>query len=359
MADADRSENVRIVHAHDFYSNVIGVAAARLAGARSIAQPPRSGPLARRGTQRKALRLGLPARRRAWSPTPRAVGRADRARLRAVPRRQAARGPERHRRRALRSAGLRARPTRCCPPAPATRRASPWSARCTCPTRATPICSRPPRLLARARPARAVAARLRRRAAPAARGEGARARHRATRSCFLGRRADVPSVLVALRLVVHPSWAEGFPNAVLEAMCAGAPSRRHPRRRHPRGHASTARPACWSSRAPRRAGRRARAARSPIRSPAHVMGQRGRAHVERELLARRSMRRTVEALYLELARARSRSTSAAAAAPRCASPWRPPRCCSSARFRRRRAASPPTAASWQRALGAAGVPRAS
>ncbi len=44
------------MHAHDFYSNVIGVAAAQLAGARSIAS--------RRdlahwlgGTQRKALRL--------------------------------------------------------------------------------------------------------------------------------------------------------------------------------------------------------------------------------------------------------------------------------------------------------------
>jgi glycosyltransferase involved in cell wall biosynthesis len=40
---------------------------------------------------------------------------------------------------------------------------------------------------------------------------------------FLGRRDDVPSVLARSDLVVHPSWAEGFPNAVLEAMCAARP----------------------------------------------------------------------------------------------------------------------------------------
>jgi glycosyltransferase involved in cell wall biosynthesis len=40
---------------------------------------------------------------------------------------------------------------------------------------------------------------------------------------FLGRRADVPSVLVRADVVAHPSWAEGFPNAVLEAMCAARP----------------------------------------------------------------------------------------------------------------------------------------
>jgi glycosyltransferase involved in cell wall biosynthesis len=40
---------------------------------------------------------------------------------------------------------------------------------------------------------------------------------------FLGRRADVPALLSAADLVVHPSWAEGFPNVVLEAMCASRP----------------------------------------------------------------------------------------------------------------------------------------
>ncbi|MCA1664037.1 MAG: glycosyltransferase, partial [Myxococcales bacterium] len=56
MAMMIRKNDIRVVHAHDFYSNVIGVAAASVAGARSIAS--------RRdlahwlgGTQRKALRL--------------------------------------------------------------------------------------------------------------------------------------------------------------------------------------------------------------------------------------------------------------------------------------------------------------
>jgi L-malate glycosyltransferase len=40
---------------------------------------------------------------------------------------------------------------------------------------------------------------------------------------FMGRRADVPSILSRVDLVVHPSWAEGFPNVVLEAMCARRP----------------------------------------------------------------------------------------------------------------------------------------
>jgi glycosyltransferase involved in cell wall biosynthesis len=40
---------------------------------------------------------------------------------------------------------------------------------------------------------------------------------------FLGRRQDVPSLLARADLLLHPSWAEGFPNAVLEAMCAALP----------------------------------------------------------------------------------------------------------------------------------------
>lgn len=40
---------------------------------------------------------------------------------------------------------------------------------------------------------------------------------------FLGRRADVASILSRVDLVVLPSWAEGFPNVVLEAMCASRP----------------------------------------------------------------------------------------------------------------------------------------
>lgn len=40
---------------------------------------------------------------------------------------------------------------------------------------------------------------------------------------FLGERRDVPRVLAASDLLIHPSKQEGFPNAVLEAMAAGLP----------------------------------------------------------------------------------------------------------------------------------------
>jgi L-malate glycosyltransferase len=40
---------------------------------------------------------------------------------------------------------------------------------------------------------------------------------------FLGRRRDVAALLARADAVIHPSWSEGFPNAVLEAMAASRP----------------------------------------------------------------------------------------------------------------------------------------
>jgi glycosyltransferase involved in cell wall biosynthesis len=54
--------------------------------------------------------------------------------------------------------------------------------------------------------------------------EAAAARHLlGERVRFLGLRGDVPRLLAALDLYVHPSLHEGMPNAVMEAMAAGCP----------------------------------------------------------------------------------------------------------------------------------------
>lgn len=54
--------------------------------------------------------------------------------------------------------------------------------------------------------------------------EQARAAGVAERVHFLGELADVETLLAATTVLVHPSWAESFPYAVLEAMAAGLPT---------------------------------------------------------------------------------------------------------------------------------------
>ena len=43
------------------------------------------------------------------------------------------------------------------------------------------------------------------------------------RVLFLGARQDVPNLLIRMEMLVAPSFAEGFSNAVLESMAAGLP----------------------------------------------------------------------------------------------------------------------------------------
>ncbi|HEX6039064.1 glycosyltransferase family 4 protein [Longimicrobium sp.] len=50
-----------------------------------------------------------------------------------------------------------------------------------------------------------------------------RARLAGRRVLFTGHRADLPSVMAALDLLVLPSYSEGVPNVVMEAMAAGKP----------------------------------------------------------------------------------------------------------------------------------------
>ena len=138
MAMLIREQNVRVVHAHDFYSNVIGVAAASARG--RARRSPRAA-ISRTGSAaRSERRCASPAASptRWWPTPPPSPSRPARARRR---RRQDARHPQRHRRRHFDMQAF-ARPIRSCPPATSPCRACTWSARCTCPTRATPTCSK-------------------------------------------------------------------------------------------------------------------------------------------------------------------------------------------------------------------------
>ncbi len=213
-----RKHNVRVLHAHDFYSNVIGVAAATVARVRSIAS--------RRDlahwlnpTQRKALTFSLKlshcvvANASAVGELVSRTESVPASKLRVVPNgidvthfdTLAARAPE--------------------PPLPA----------------ALPGVPRIAMIASMHLPDKGHADLLE--AAALLEQRGVRAQYLFVSDgtlrpalerrahalgldgvvCFLGRRNDVPAVLTQVDLLVHPSWAEGFPNAVLEGMCAGKP----------------------------------------------------------------------------------------------------------------------------------------
>jgi glycosyltransferase involved in cell wall biosynthesis len=209
---------VKIVHAHDFYSNLIGVAAARLAGVRCIAS--------RRDlahwlspNQRRALRLAcraadlVVANAHAIAELGGAEGGASNRRAEVVPNgidvaefdRQARKPPA--------------------PPLPPVREGVPRIAM----VGAMHIADKGHADLLTAAALlkeRGVAAQWLLLSDGALRPElEARARLLgvAGEVHFLGRRADVASVLARVDLLAHPSWAEGFPNVVLEAMCASKP----------------------------------------------------------------------------------------------------------------------------------------
>jgi glycosyltransferase involved in cell wall biosynthesis len=218
MALLCRRENLRIVHAHDFYSNVIGVAAAELAGARSIAS--------RRDlahwlspSKRRALRFAC---RVADLVIANAGAVAEQSRrelgvtvdkLRIVPNGIDVASFDEQARRA---------PDSPLPDAPPGRPRIAMVASMHLPDKGHAD------LLA-------AAAQLKRAGTRAqwllvsdgalrpALEAHARALGLDDDVHFLGRRHDVPSILSRCDLVAHPSWAEGFPNAVLEAMCAARP----------------------------------------------------------------------------------------------------------------------------------------
>lgn len=218
MALLCKRTNTRVVHAHDFYSNVIGVAAAGLAGVRSIAS--------RRdlahwlgGTQRKALRLAcrmadaVIANAAAVAAQTERDFAVDAAKLHLVPNgidtahfdQQAWRTPD-----PLLPAGPVALP----------RIAMVGSMHLPDKGHADLLAAA---ALLKARGVRAQYIFVSDGALRPALEEKARALGLDGDVFFTGRRDDVASVLVRCDIVAHPSWAEGFPNAVLEGMCAARP----------------------------------------------------------------------------------------------------------------------------------------
>jgi len=209
-----RRERVRIVHAHDFYSNVIGVTAAQLARARSIASRRDLGHWLG-APQRRALWLALRLADRVIANA-QAVGRVatrDEAvppwKLRVVPNGiDVARFDE------------LARPDPLLPATGSLPRVA-MVASMHVPDKGHADLLEAAALLR----ARGLAAQW----LLVSDGDLRPSLERRARELgldevwFLGRRDDVPAIWSRVDLAVHASWSEGFPNAVLEAMCAARP----------------------------------------------------------------------------------------------------------------------------------------
>jgi len=290
MAMMIRSNNIRIVHAHDFYSNVIGVAAASLAGARSIAS--------RRdlahwlgGTQRKALRLAcrmadavIANAAAVATQTARDFGVSD-DKMHVVMNGidvehfdlQAFRTPD-----PLLPGGSVVTPRVC------------MVGSMHLPDKGHADLLEAAAIL-RARGVRAQYLLVSDGALRAPLEEKARALGVADDIVFLGRRSDVASVLVRSDVVVHPSWSEGFPNAVLEAMCAARPVVATRVGGIPEVLQHGVHGLLVDAQRPAElANALGRILANPLAG--HVMGLRGRRHVESEFSLDK-MRHTVEALY--------------------------------------------------------------
>jgi glycosyltransferase involved in cell wall biosynthesis len=216
MALLCRIEGAKIVHAHDFYSNLIGVAAAQLAGARSIASRRDLGhwlsPM-----QKRALRLALKS---ADYVIANAVAVGDLVtRKEGVPPHKllvVENGIDVH----LFDTQSQREPDPPLPPQNGPRVA--MVASMHLPDKGHGDLLEAAALLKQ----RGLVAQwliVSDGALRAQHEEKARALGLEGEVLFLGRRADVPRILHHVDLLVHPSWAEGFPNVVLEAMCARKP----------------------------------------------------------------------------------------------------------------------------------------
>jgi glycosyltransferase involved in cell wall biosynthesis len=274
MALLCKREKVRIVHAHDFYSNAIAIPAAVLAGAHPIASRRDLAHWLGR-SQRLALRLacrladGVVANASAVATQTAAEFGVPADRMHVI-----ANGIDV----AQFDVQARCRPDPLLPPAPASVPRVCMVASMHLPDKGHADLLEAAAILK----GRGVRAQFLFISDGALRPElesRSRALGVADEVFFLGRRGDVPSVLARSDVLAHPSWAEGFPNAVLEAMCAARPVVATrvgviPEVMQDRVHGLLI--------APQRPAELASALEKLMKNPlaAHVMGLRGRQHVE-------------------------------------------------------------------------------